>query len=98
MIARVWRGWTAADFADEVAAHLAEVTLAGYASAPGNLSTQLLTRPSGGGVELMTVTLWDSKDVMPRRPEERHRLLVGGQTEPACWQVVGPAAAIARAA
>ena len=56
MIARVWRGLTAADFADEVAAHLAEVTLAGYAAAPGNLSTQLLTRPSGGGVELMTVT------------------------------------------
>jgi hypothetical protein len=46
----------------------------------------------------MTVTLWDSEATAPSSPAERHRLLVGGQTEPACWQVVGPAAAIARAA
>ena len=45
MIARLWRGWTSADFADEVASHLADTALARYADSPGNHSVHLFRRP-----------------------------------------------------
>ena len=98
MIARLWRGWTSADFADEVAAHLADVTLARYASAPGNHSVHLFRRPSSGGVELMTITVWNSQAEVPTGVAERHRLLVASQTVPACWEIVEAPKAAVRAA
>ena len=98
MIARLWRGWTSADFADEVAAHLADVTLARYASAPGNHSVHLFRRPSSGGVELMTITVWASQADVPAEVAEDHRLLVAGQTLPATWEIVEPQRAAVRAA
>ena len=98
MIARLWRGWTSADFADEVAAHLADVTLARYASAPGNHSVHLFRRPSSGGVELMTITVWASEADVPTEVAEEHRLLLAGQTLPATWEIVEPQQAAVRAA
>ena len=98
MVARVWRGWAAADHAHEVAAHLRDVSLAGYASAPGNVSGYVLQRPSGGGVELMTVSVWESSDAVPAGVDEDHRLLVARQTSAACWEIVGTPKAAVRAA
>jgi heme-degrading monooxygenase HmoA len=98
MIARMWRGWTAEDSADEVAAHLRDVTVARYASSPGNVSAVMLRRPIAGGVEVMTLSFWESQDALPAEVEERHRLLVARQTIPACWEIVGTPEAIARAA
>ena len=99
MTARVWRGWAAVESLDEIAAHLHDVTLARYAAAPGNLSATVLCRPSAGGVEVMTMTVWDSEDAVPREADERHPLLVARQTVPSVWQVVPrPATAVARAA
>jgi hypothetical protein len=98
MIARLWRGWTPADFADEVAAHLQDVTLAGYAAAPGNHSVHLARRPVAGGVELLTITIWDSEAALPTEVAEAHRLLVASQTVPVCWDVLEPPARVARAA
>jgi antibiotic biosynthesis monooxygenase len=98
MIARLWRGWTAADLADEVAAHLAEVALPRYAASPGNQSTHVFRRPSGGGVELMTITVWESEEALPDRVAERHPSLVASQTVPACWEVVQPSQRVVRAA
>jgi len=92
MIARLWRGWTNADFADEVAAHLSDATLARYAAAPGNHSVHLFRRPSSGGVELMTITVWASETDVPAEVAEEHRLLVAGQTLPATWELVEPPA------
>jgi hypothetical protein len=98
MIARLWRGWTAADLADEVAAHLAEVALPGYADSPGNHSTHVFRRPSGGGVELMTITVWASEEALPDRVAEQHPSLVASQTVPACWELVEPPERAVRAA
>jgi hypothetical protein len=98
MIARTWRGWTSAESAEEVAAHLRNGALARYAAAPGCLGTQVLSRPIAGGVEVMTLTLWESADALPEVVEERHRLLVARQTTPACWDVAGESTAVARAA
>jgi hypothetical protein len=92
MIARLWRGWTSADFADEVASHLAGVALARYADAPGNHAVHLFRRPTGGGVELMTISVWASEADVPAEVAEEHRLLVAGQTLPATWEVVEPPA------
>jgi hypothetical protein len=98
MIARMWRGWTATDDADEVAAHLRQGALARYAAAPGNVSTYVLRRSVAGGVELMTLSVWEEAAALPTRVEEDHRLLVARQTVPACWELVGEPEAIARAA
>ena len=98
MTARIWRGWAAADRADEIAAHLQGGPLARYASAPGNVSASLLLRPLAGGVELMTFSLWESADVVPAQVEESHRLLVARQSIADCWEVGDTAEAVARAA
>jgi hypothetical protein len=98
MTARTWRGWAAADNADEIAAHLRGGPLARYAAAPGNVSASLLLRPVAGGIELMTFSVWESTDVVPRLVEEDHRLLVARQTIADCWEVDDTAEAIARAA
>jgi hypothetical protein len=98
MIARLWRGWTAADSADEVAAHLRDVTLARFARAPGNHSVHMFRRPSAGGVELMTVTVWETDEAVPTGVAEQHRLLVASQTRPACWEIVKAPKAVVRAA
>lgn len=98
MIARIWRGWAAADSADEIAAHLRHGTLARYASAPGNVSAQLLQRSLAGGVELMTISLWESRANVPTGVEENHGLLVGRQTIADCWEIAGEAEVVSRAA
>jgi heme-degrading monooxygenase HmoA len=98
MIARVWRGWAAVDHAPEVAAHLRDVSLARYASAPGHVSGYVLQRPAGGGVELMTVSVWESSEAVPAGVEEEHRLLVARQTTASCWEIVGTPNAVAQAA
>jgi hypothetical protein len=98
MIARLWRGWTSADFADEVAGHLADVALARYADSPGNHSVHVFRRPAGGGVELMTITVWDSEAAVPKTVSEAHPLLAASQTLPACWEIVAPPTHAVRAA
>jgi Antibiotic biosynthesis monooxygenase len=98
MVARTWRGWTAADCADEVAARLRDGVISEFAAAPGYIAAYVLCRPIAGGVEVMTLSLWESADALPAEVEERHRLLVARQTVPACWDIVGESAAIAAAA
>jgi hypothetical protein len=98
VIARIWRGWAAADNADEIAAHLRDGTLARYASAPGNVSADVLQRPLAGGVELMTLSVWDSRGNVPPGVEENHGLLVGRQTIADCWEIAGEAEVVTRAA
>jgi heme-degrading monooxygenase HmoA len=98
MIARMWRGWAAADAADEIASHLRREALTTYSSSPGNVSVSILLRPSGGGVELMTLTVWESEDAVPSFVEEDHPLLVARQTVPDRWEIATTAEAIVRAA
>ena len=98
MVARLWRGWTAADAADEVVAHLRADALARFAAAPGNVSADVLVRPLGGGAEVLTLTVWASAEVVPDEVAEDHELLVARQTVPDRWEISGPPAAVARAA
>ena len=99
MTARLWRGWTAADGADEVVAYLREGPLARFSVAPGNISAEVLVRPLAGGVEILTLTLWETAEFVPADVEERHELLVARQTLADSWEIPHPAgAAVARAA
>lgn len=98
MIARLWRGWTAADAVDEVVGHLREGALARFAATPGNVSADVLVRPFAGGVEVLTLTVWASTDVVPERVVENHELLVARQTLADVWELAAPPTPIARAA
>ena len=98
MVARTWRGWTAADCADEVAARLRDGVIAGFAAAPGHIAAYVLCRQIAGGVEITTLSLWESADAVPPGVAEQHRLLVARQTSPVLWDVAGAPEAIARAA
>jgi heme-degrading monooxygenase HmoA len=99
MTARLWRGWTAADGADEVVAYLRAGPLARFSAAPGNISAEVLVRPLAGGVEVLTLTVWEADEFVPADVEERHELLVARQTLADRWVISHPpAAAIAHAA
>jgi heme-degrading monooxygenase HmoA len=98
VIARIWRGWCASDVADEVASDLRRGVLAQYAGSPGNVSVSVLLRPSAGGVELMTYSIWESADAAPPGVAERHPLLVARQTVADCWEIASAPEAAARAA
>jgi hypothetical protein len=98
MIARIWRGWTATESADEVAVALRDGIVARYSVTPGNLAAQILRRPLAGGVELMVWSLWESEHAVPATIEESHRLLVARDTVCAMWDLVPDAPAVAAAA
>ncbi len=90
MIARTWRGWTAADTADLYERHLNEAVIPGYVSAPGNLGAYVLRRPSADGVEFMILGLWDSAELADAAlasvsPDEP-RYLVGRETIAKQWE------------
>ena len=67
MTARLWRGWTVADGADEVVAYLHEGPLARFSAAPGNVSAEVLVRPLAGGVEVRDAHRLGSAGVRTRR-------------------------------
>jgi heme-degrading monooxygenase HmoA len=98
MTVRVWRGWAAADHAEEIAAHLRDVPLAHYASMQGSVAAYVMQRPLAGGVELTTVTVWESSEAVPAGVEENHRLLVARQRKATCSTIVAATESVARAA
>jgi hypothetical protein len=98
MTARLWRGWTAADGADEVVAYLREGPLARFSAAPGNVLAEVLVRPLAGGVEVLTLTVWEADEFVPSDVEEQHDLIIARQTLADHWEIPRAAAAIARAA
>ena len=98
MVVRMWRGWAAADSAEEVAAELRSGTLARFAADAGCVSAELLVRPHAGGVELLTLSVWRSPADLPEGVDEAHRLLVARETIASSWHVVEAPRAVARAA
>ncbi len=64
MIARIWRGITPGDKADEYLAYLRETGLKDYAATPGNRGVTVLRREQGEHCEIMLVSLWDSMDAV----------------------------------
>src|SRR5215469_10558158 len=64
MIARIWRGITAKDKADEYLAYLQETGLKDYAATSGNRGVTVLRREQGEHCEIMLISLWDSMDAV----------------------------------
>ena len=60
MISRHWRGLAKAECADEYVAHLRAETFAQLSTIPGFVEARILRRASGGGVEFLILTLWES--------------------------------------
>ena len=90
MIARIWRGITLKDKADDYLAYLHETGLRDYAKTSGNRGVTILRRNQGEHCEIMLISLWESMDAVrafagenPDRsvyyPEDEHFLL---QMEP----------------
>jgi len=66
MIARIWRGRTAASKSDEYVSFLERTGLRDYQKTEGNRGVLLLRRVSDGVAEFTTLTLWDSMDALRR--------------------------------
>ena len=66
MIARTWRGWTAASDADTYVDYLHETGLKEYRETAGNRGAWILRRIDGDRAEFVTLTFWDDMDAVKR--------------------------------
>jgi heme-degrading monooxygenase HmoA len=64
MIARIWRGSTRNEQADEYLVYLHETGLKDYRATPGNQGAWVLRRTVGDQTEFVTLTFWDSLDAV----------------------------------
>lgn len=62
MIARSWRGVTAADSADDYLSYLRETGLKDYAGTPGNRGVLVMRRKVGDRCEIVLLSFWDSME------------------------------------
>ena len=95
----MWRGVVRTEDAEEYAAYINETGMAEYAETPGNQGAWMLRRDDGDRSEIITFSLWDSRDSIKAfagedieagvyYPEdERFLLEKGGITH---YEVVGP--------
>lgn len=64
VIARIWRGLTRAEQADEYLDYLRLTGLKEYAETPGNRGVMVLRRTQGERSEFVLISLWDSMDAV----------------------------------
>lgn len=64
MIARSWRGWTAADDADAYVDYLERDAMPVIRETPGNRGAYVLRRLDGEWAEFVTLTLWDGEEAV----------------------------------
>ncbi len=64
MIARIWRGETLADRADDYLAYLRETGLSDYVATPGNHGVNVLRRLQGDHAEFVLISYWDSLEAV----------------------------------
>jgi heme-degrading monooxygenase HmoA len=62
MIARIWRGVVRRDDADAYADYIANTGMAEYRSTAGNEGAWMLRRDEGERSEIITFSLWESRD------------------------------------
>ena len=62
MIARIWRGVVRREDAVAYANYIAGTGIAEYKSTPGNQGAWMLRRDDGDRSEIITFSLWDSRD------------------------------------
>jgi heme-degrading monooxygenase HmoA len=64
MIARLWRGWTAARDTVAYTDYLQATGIAAYRRTPGNRGAWILHRRDGERTEFIALTFWDSIDAI----------------------------------
>jgi heme-degrading monooxygenase HmoA len=64
MIARIWRGATAADRAQEYLEYLKQTGVADYTATPGNHGVQILHRTEGDRTDFTILSYWESMDAI----------------------------------
>jgi heme-degrading monooxygenase HmoA len=64
VIARIWRGWTRRDDADAYVEYLQQTGAPASLGTAGNRGFFILHRPSGEREEFVTISLWDSLEVV----------------------------------
>ena len=62
MIARIWRGVVRSDDAEAYVNYIVNTGMAEYQSTPGNQGAWMLRRDDGDRSEIVTFSLWDSRD------------------------------------
>ena len=62
MIARIWRGVVRRDDAEAYVNYIVNTGMAEYRSTPGNQGAWMLRRDDGDRSEIVTFSLWDSRD------------------------------------
>jgi heme-degrading monooxygenase HmoA len=61
MIARIWRGATRLEDAEEYVRYVERTGIEGYRSTPGNRGAWVMWRPAGERAEIVTMSLWESR-------------------------------------
>jgi catechol 2,3-dioxygenase-like lactoylglutathione lyase family enzyme/heme-degrading monooxygenase HmoA len=64
LIARIWRGWTRTEDADEYVAYVQATGITAYRATPGNRAAYILRRRDGERTEFVTLTFWTSLDAV----------------------------------
>jgi lactoylglutathione lyase len=64
VIARIWRGWTRTEDADEFVAYVQRTGIAAYRATPGHRAAYVLRRSDGDRTEFITLTFWSSFDAI----------------------------------
>ena len=100
MIARIWRGWTRTEDADEYARYVEDTGIRAYRSTPGNRGAYILRRAEGDRTEFLTLSFWDSVDAIKTFAgedldqavfyDEDDRFLVDRETTVSHFQVEEP--------
>jgi heme-degrading monooxygenase HmoA len=64
MIARIWRGTTAADRAEEYLQYIRDTGVPDYRNTPGNHGVQILMRTHDDRTDFTILSYWDSMDAI----------------------------------
>ena len=64
MIARIWRGRTKAEHADEYVKYVKRTGVKQHRETPGNQGSMILTQAKGDEVEFLVISMWETLDVV----------------------------------
>lgn len=64
MIARIWRGAVRASDAGDYVRYVGETGITGYEKTPGNRGAWVLCRTEGDRAEIVTFSLWESREAI----------------------------------
>lgn len=76
MIARMWRGATLTENADEYAEYMKGTGVLEYRGTPGNRGVYMLRRTRGEFTDFAMVTIWDSLEAVKRFAGDAHETAV----------------------